>query len=119
MIADRAIVLFYNVLDTCDEVLGFLEGKTYEDYAIDNLLRAAVEMGLIRMGRDLKTALRFDPKLVLEINNTSRFISKSSFLTYNYNKISNENVWNFSRRYLPSLRSEIESTLADPNRTTK
>ena len=54
-------VYLYDILQACDEVSSFVEGKAFEDYTESSLLRSAVERQLAIVGEALNQALKLEP----------------------------------------------------------
>jgi len=53
--------LLFDMAQACDALVRFTEGKTFDDYSADLMLRSAVERQFEIVGEALNQALRIDP----------------------------------------------------------
>lgn len=91
----------------------FVEGKRYEDYLSDELLRLAIERQMITVGEAIRAALAIDPSLSHHIPDASQIIAFRNRIVHGYFDVSNETVWDVVVNQLPSLIATIERLLPD------
>ncbi len=101
----------FDILQACDLLAQFAEGRTFGDYSSDAMLRSAVERQFEIVGEALNQMLRIDSGLAARITNTGRIIAFRHRLSHGYASISNEVVWGVLETYLPALRKEVKTLL--------
>ena len=65
----------FDVLQACELLLRFTSGKTFDEYAKDELLRSAVERQFEIIGEALGQALRVDSALAGAVTDSGRIIA--------------------------------------------
>lgn len=90
----------------------FVEGKDFEDYAADPLLRSGVERQFEIIGEALNRLSKTDPPAAAGITYTSRIIAFRNILIHGYDLVDLEVVWDVIQTHLPVLRQQIEALLA-------
>jgi uncharacterized protein with HEPN domain len=101
----------FDIAEACDLIARFTDGKSFEDYHNDPLLRSAVERQFGIIGEALKMALQHDPQLAVSISNTTRIISFCNRLIHGYATIADEVVWGVLETNLPVLIREVKQLL--------
>lgn len=91
----------------------FTQGKTFEDYRGDPLLRSAVERQFEIVGEALRQALERFPVAEERISRCREIIAFRNRLIHGYSGVSNEVVWGVIEANLPRLRAEVERWLAE------
>ena len=91
----------------------FTQGKTFEDYRGDPLLRSAVERQFEIVGEALRQASARFPETRDRITNCREIVGFRDRLIHGYSAVSHEVVWGVIEGDLPRLRAEIEKWLAD------
>jgi uncharacterized protein with HEPN domain len=105
----------YDIVQACELLVQFIEGKALSDYSSDPMLRSAVERQFEVIGEALNQALRLDPDLSERISDTKRIIAFRNRLIHGYADISNEMVWGVIETNLPVLFNEVKSLLDEIN----
>ena len=100
-----------DILAACDLLEDFTQGKTFDDYAADPLLRSGVERQLEIIGEALRVAVQHRPDLATKITDVSAIIAFRNQLTHAYSAIDHRTVWGVLERRVPQLRSEVEPLL--------
>jgi uncharacterized protein with HEPN domain len=93
-------------------VLEFLAGRSYEEYASNELVRAAVERQLIIVGEALRRALQVDPTIAMHVSDVPQIIACRNFLVHQYPEIDAERIWHIIQVKLPILLTEVRALLA-------
>ena len=86
----------YDVAVASDLITAFVQGKNFDDYLNDPMLRSAVERQFEIIGEALNQAVKRDPGLKDEIPDASRIISFRNRLV---------------EKYLPPLRRQVKMML--------
>jgi len=92
--------------------LEFAQGKTYEDYCSQAMLRSAVERQFEIMGEALNRLRKSDPALAESIEHCKRIIAFRNILIHGYDVIDDRVVWDVIERDLPALHDRAASLLA-------
>ena len=103
----------YDILQACDLLVRFTEGKTFADYAADALLRSGVERQFGVVGEALAQALRVDPGLAERIAGTRRIIAFRNRLVHGYASVVDEVVWGILETNVPALRRDVARLLEE------
>ncbi len=112
MLRDARIYL-HDLLEACGTIAEFVEGKTYEDYAANLLLRSGVERQLAIIGEALNQALRLEPDFAKRISSTRQIIDFRNLLIHAYVTVSSPVIWTILEGHLPVLKSEVEALLTE------
>lgn len=108
-----AHVYLHDVLSACEAVTSFVKGKTFDDYAADLLLRAAVERQLGIVGEALNQALKADPGLAANITAARQIVDFRNLLIHAYTTVSAPVVWTVLEVHLPVLTAEVRTLLVE------
>ena len=103
----------HDVARACRLIEEFVEGKTYRDYVASPLLRSAVERQFEIIGEALGQTLKIQPDLEPRVTNARRIVSFRNRLIHGYATVADEVVWGVVEGYLPRLKTETESLLAE------
>jgi uncharacterized protein with HEPN domain len=101
----------YDVLQACEAVLQFTGGKTIDDYEADLLLRSAVERQLMIIGEALNQAVKIDPDLADEVENTREIINLRNVIVHGYAVVENETIWGILQIDFPRLYEQVKTIL--------
>jgi uncharacterized protein with HEPN domain len=91
----------------------FVEGKSFGDYAGDELLRAAVERKFEIIGEALGQLGKIDSATLQRITHYARIIAFRNILIHGYSSLDDRIVWDVIAAHLPKLRSECEQLLQE------
>jgi uncharacterized protein with HEPN domain len=102
----------FDIQVACDEITGFVTGKTQEDYYSSTLLRRAVERDLEIIGEAVSQLRSTDPDTAELIPNLAQMVGMRHRLIHAYAKVNDDIVWDTVRHDLPKLR-EISTSLLE------
>ena len=105
--------LLYDIDQAIDLVTEFTEDKTFEDYAVDALLKSAVERQFEIIGEAMNRLRRTDQQTLDQISDHRRIIGFRNILAHGYDVVSNEIVWDIVQNRLTVLRQEIDQIKQD------
>ena len=103
----------YDIREAIDLLTEFTNGKTFDDYMHDAMLRAAVERELQIIGEAITQVARVDPQTVAKITEFRRIIAFRNILIHGYADVDNTLVWDVVEAKLPLLKTEIEELLRE------
>jgi len=92
----------------------FVEGRTFEDYVADPLLRSGVERQFEIIGEAANRLARVEPGALVEITHASRIIAFRNILIHGYDVVEHGVVWDVVQNHLPVLRQQVRALLAEP-----
>lgn len=107
----EVLAFLHDAAAACDLLERFTQGKSFDDYTADPMLRSAVERQLEVAGEALGRALRLDPGLAEAISDISRIVAFHNRLAHGYAAVSDAVVWGVLERSLPTLRREVREQL--------
>lgn len=91
----------------------FTEGRSYDDYVRDALLRSGVERQFEIIGEALVRLSKRDPEVLSRISNYTRIIAFRNVLIHGYDLVDHQIVWEALQLKLPTLRGEVIQLLAE------
>ena len=97
----------HDIRTSCELIAQFVEGKCFEDYSSEAMLKSAVERQFEIIGEALRQMLAVEPELKNVISSHSDIISFRNRLIHGYAQVSDELVWGVIERNLPTLLDEI------------
>ena len=97
-----------------DLIAQFTTNRTFADYQLNPMLRAAVERQFEIVGEALNQLARLDSALAARITDYRRIIAFRNILIHAYARIDDRLVWDIVETKLPTLRCEIDALLAGP-----
>jgi uncharacterized protein with HEPN domain len=110
---ERDAALLWDMLRHAREVVSFVDGRTYEDYLNDVLLRRAVERSVQIIGeaavhvshefRDAHAQVPWRP-----------ITAQRHILVHEYGEIHDDKIWRVATEYVPALLELIEPLLPPP-----
>jgi len=103
--------LLYDAKTACEAIEQFTQGKSYDDFAGDGLIRSAVERQLMIVGEALFQASRIEPGLSEEISDLRKIINLRHIIVHGYSSIRPEMIWEIIRNDVAGLHREIETLL--------
>ena len=100
-----------DIKQAAERIRLFTEGKSWEDYSEDELLRAGVERQFEIIGEALNKLNRIDPDTASSVSNYKRIIAFRNILIHGYALVDDRVVWDVVQENLPILQREIETLL--------
>jgi uncharacterized protein with HEPN domain len=92
----------------------FVQGKDFDAYVGDDLLRSAVERQFEIIGEALGRLARLDPNWSTTIPDLPRIVGFRNILIHGYASVDDALVWGVMDRNRPALRESLEKAL-DPD----
>ena len=112
----EARAFLHDIRTAADLLEDFAQGKTFDDYVADPMLRSAVERQFEIIGEALNQLSRIDADTTLRINDFRRIIALRNILIHGYAKVDHRVLWSILRQKLPTLRKEIDALLREGRR---
>lgn len=95
--------LVWDVDQAAGRVIAFVTGKTFDEYARDDLLRSAVERQLEIVGEALAQLRRIDPEVAERVPDLRRIVDFRNLLIHGYAIIDDRLVWEIAQTKVPQL----------------
>lgn len=92
-------------------VVSFLDGRRWEDYEADLLLRSAVERQFQILGEALNLLRRADEGLAEQIRDLPRIVAFRNVLIHGYAAIDDRLVWEVATERVPALVAQLDDLL--------
>ena len=89
----------------------FVQGKTWQDYETNAMLRAAVERQFEIIGEALTQLAKRDTALVRRISEYRSIIAFRNVLIHGYAQVDDTLVWDVVQTRLPALRQQVGDLL--------
>lgn len=103
----------YDALQAGRMIAQFTDGRTFEDYESDAMLRAAVERKFEIIGEALKLAEVADASVVESIPDLRKIVGMRNRIIHGYDAVDNETIWNVVRVHLPQLSMQLAAALGE------
>ena len=103
----------FDIRAAIDLLLQFTDGRTYEEYSQDAMLRAAVERQFEIVGEGINQLARIDPETASKITEFQRIISFRNILIHGYAHVDDRIVWGMIESRLPRLAREVVALFPD------
>jgi uncharacterized protein with HEPN domain len=103
--------LLWDALDAAEKICRFTEGKAFDDYRADEMLRSAVERQFEIIGEALNRFRLTDPSTASTVMELPRIVAFRNILIHGYASIDDRLVWGVVEAKLPTLRSTGEHLL--------
>lgn len=104
----------FDIQRAADRIARFCEGKRFEHYRVDELLRSAVERQFEIIGEALSRLAKDDPGVAEKIPDHRRIIAFRNILIHGYATVDDKIVWGVVEGHLPALRKAVEPCSAIP-----
>jgi uncharacterized protein with HEPN domain len=104
----------WDAAHAADLIASFVEGKEFQNYLTDDLLRSAVERKFEIIGEALNQLSRVDPVLASQIPDLPRLVAFRNILIHGYAIVDDALVWDAAVVQLPQLRTTLAALLEDP-----
>lgn len=101
----------FDIIQACELLQQFTQGKTLPDYKAEPMLRSAVERQFEIVGEALASALRVEPSLTERITDSALIVAFRNRLIHGYATVADEVVWGVLEGNLPTLHSETTALL--------
>lgn len=92
----------------------FSSGKSFEDYAGDELLRSAIERQFEIIGEALNQLRKVDAEAASAITDLPRAVALRSILIHAYAEVDPVIVWGIVETHLSTLLPQLRAVLPNP-----
>ncbi len=103
----------FDIATAARRIMRFTEGKTFQDYQGDEMLRSAVERQFEIIGEALAQLARRDEIVATYITDYRRIIAFRNILAHGYAQIDDLLVWDIVETKLPLLYAQVVSLLGE------
>jgi uncharacterized protein with HEPN domain len=103
--------LLWDARQATDRIARITDGRRFEDYQSDEVLRWAVERQFIVVGEALSALRRIDPAVATSIPDLARIIAFRNVLIHGYAGVDDRLVWGVVERDLTVLRTSLARLL--------
>ena len=101
----------YDIQHASDLLAEFVQGKAWQDYEADAMLRAAVERQFEIIGEALAQLSKRNPALAERISEYRNIIAFRNVLIHGYAEVDDKLVWDVVQTRLPDLRQQVSELL--------
>ena len=101
-----------DIREAAQYIVGYVRGKTMEDYLDDAMLRHSVERNFAIIGEAVRGLLRSSPEIAAQFEHASQIAAFRNRLVHDYRSVDHHLVWGFTQKYLPRLLAKVEALLA-------
>lgn len=98
----------WDATEAARRILRFTQGKTLDDYVVDELLRAAVERQFTILGEALSHVRRVEPAVAERIADLPRAVALRNILVHGYADVDDRIVWGVVIGPLPAMLAALE-----------
>lgn len=110
MTRDGAAFL-WDMQQACTAIASFVDGVVLEQYAVNLLLRSAVERQLQNIGEALGQLSKLDAELAKPVPRQRQLIGFRNVLVHGYAGLNNTEVWRVLHENLPELHDAVTRLL--------
>ena len=108
---DEISAHLHDILQAGRAIKEFISGKTFAEYASNELLRSAVERKFEVMGEAIARIKRDGPELLSQIRNHRDIVSFRNILVHGYDAIDDRIVWGVIEEDLDGLVEDVNRLL--------
>src|SRR5688500_15465480 len=102
----------WHIAAACEKVLRVTEGKSFEEYAVDDLLPDVVIRQLTIVGEAVARIARTDPDVAPQLGDYPRIVAFRNQLVHNYPQVNQQFVWAIVQNEVPVLLDRVRALLA-------
>ena len=107
---ERILEGLERTLEAIDHINLFLgPQRNYNTYLHNLMMRRAIAKELDIIGIAMKKILDLEPTIPL--TNARRIVDARNFLTHEYHRVDEQQVWVMINKHLPILKAEVEAIL--------
>lgn len=108
----EARALLHDVEQAIERIGRFRNGKSFDDYLADELLRSGIERQLEIIGEAVNKLSAVDPAVAAGIAQRRRIVALRNILIHGYARIDDRVIWAVVERDLPVLSSDVQRIIA-------
>lgn len=101
----------WDAVQACRRIEAFVAGKSQDEFAASDLLKAAVERQLEIVGEALNQASKAWPQLAFELPEIPRIVGLRNRLIHGYDVVDDELVWDVVMTKISPLRVALADKL--------
>jgi uncharacterized protein with HEPN domain len=101
------------IIDCGEAIQRFADGRSFDDFTSNRMLRSAIEREFITIGEALGSGLRAAPALETAITEARDIVDFRNVLVHGYTKVFPNVVWSLVETGVPVLLAEIRALLAE------
>jgi uncharacterized protein with HEPN domain len=101
----------YDICEASNQIIEFTRGLSFEKYAANDLVKAAVERKFVTIGEVMMRIKREYPETLERISSHYRIIGFRNVLVHGYDVIDDETVWSAVTDSVPVLLQEARALL--------
>ena len=102
-----------DIRTAADLVAQFTAGRSFDAFAVDPLLRSAVERQLEIAGEALGQLAKSDPATAARITDFRRIIALRNILIHGYAGVDHRVIWAIVEDHVPILKREVDALLTE------
>ena len=102
-----------DALRACEAIVGFVQGRTFDEYEQSLLLRSAVERQFEIVGEALRQAEIADASVVTRVSNLRQIVGLRNRLIHGYDVVDQQLIWSIVRDELPPFIVQLMAALVD------
>ena len=103
----------YEIERASSSILEIADGKTFEDYERDWMLRGAIEREFMIIGEAMARLEHRHPDVAARITDRAAILKVRDALAYEHRGTNQPTVWGAVGASLPTLRREVEALMAE------
>lgn len=103
----------FDIQQACESVTQFVSGKSFAQYIMDPMLKAAVERKFEIIGEAVGQIAKLDPTIARRITAAKRIVAFRNLLIHNYWDVADDLVWGIVDKHLPVLQREVNQLLRE------
>ena len=103
----------FDIRQAAERIARFCDGKSFDEYRGDELLRSAVERQFEIMGEALSQLAKRDPEVAKRIKDHRKIMAFRNILIHAYATVDDRIVWGVVDGDLPALRTSLMELLPD------
>jgi uncharacterized protein with HEPN domain len=98
----------HDVIQAGRAIKEFVAGRSFGEYANNDLLRSAVERKFMIMGEALNRIRRDEPEILTRVANHRDIVSFRNILIHGYDSIDDRIVWDIIEEDLDNLIDDVD-----------
>lgn len=108
----------HDIIQAANAIKLFAAGRTFGDYANDDILRSAIERKCEIIGEALNRIRRDDTDVLEHIRNHREIVSFRNILAHGYDSIDDQIVWDAIGEDLDALLEDAKSMIQSADQRT-
>jgi uncharacterized protein with HEPN domain len=110
--APESATYVWDALTAAERAVRFVQGKTFQNYLADELLRSAVERQLEIVGEALNQLRKIDQHTAHGIPELSQAVGMRNILIHGYASVDDRLVWDVATAHLAPLIARLRPLLS-------